>query len=246
MTTSEFNLSVMRVGGVALVRAEGVLDLSTYARFRDGLLKCAADEPIGLVVELDWDLEIANASVVSVFSTVWMRVSEWPGVPVLLVAIRSRHRDLLVHSGVGRFVPYFSSLQTALDAIDEPPYRRMDRMSLPPTTASVAQARDFVRRTCLRWDLAPIADDAAAVAAELVDNAVRHTVSGPAVRLELRRDKLTIAVKDTEPSPPVAEANGTHGLDVVEALSRIWGSSPNSSGGKTVWAVLDTVQDSGP
>lgn len=251
MTTTAVRLSALRVGGITLVRARGVLDLATYACFRDSLLKYAADEPTALIVELDWDLEIASTPAVSLFTTVWMRVSEWPGVPVLIVATHRCHRDLLAFSGVGRFVPYFSTLQAALDAVGRPPRRRLDRMSLPATAASVRQGHDFVHDTCVRWGLAPIADDATTVADELVDNVVRHTVFGPEIRLELRRDRLTIAVRDADPLLPVVheltpETSGLRGLDVVEALSRTWGISPGWSGGKTVWAVLEVLGGARP
>ena len=241
MTTSELHLPALQVGGIILVRCGGVLDLSTYVHFRDSLLKHAADEPTALIVELDGDFEFGSTAIASVLSTVWMRVSEWPGVPVLVVATADRHRDTLVTSGVGRFVPYFSSLQAALDAVGKPPRRRLDRMTLPSTPGAGRYARDFARTTCVRWRLDSIADAAADVVGELVDNVVRHTASGPAIRLELRGERLTVAVGDLEPRLPKAnDTHRPHGLGIVEALSHNWGSTPAWSGGKTVWAVLET------
>ncbi|WP_433271961.1 ATP-binding protein [Actinosynnema sp. CS-041913] len=227
--------------GAAVVRPTGLLDLTTYVEFRDGLLKCALDEPLAVVVVLDEGFAFATPAAMSVFTTVWMRVSEWPGVPVLLVGASQPHRATLEEGGAGRYVRHFRSVADALTAAGERPVRRRDDTWLPDSAVAALLARRFVRETCRRWQLSHLLDAALLVASELVENAVHHARSAPHLRLELRADRLTIAVRDdAEPmrkKPATPWADG-HGLSLVERFSRVWGSSPWPGGGKVVWAVL--------
>lgn len=239
-------LDVDTEAGSAVVRPAGRLDLSTYAQFRDGLLKCALAEPVAVVVVLDDDFEVATPAVMSVFTTVWMRVSEWPGVPVMLVGKGARHRQLLVEGGAGRFVRHYPSVREALAHAHGRPDRRRDETWLPASPVSALMARRFVRETCERWDLREVLDDALLVVTELVENAVDHAHSAPHLRLELRDRALAIAVRDDEATPPERREPGTRpggrGIALVEELSRVWGHTPWPGGGKVVWAVLDATR----
>jgi hypothetical protein len=87
--------------------------------------------------------------------------------------------------------------------------------------------------------------DAAAVSDELVSNGLWYSDEELILRLELRRGLLTVAVTDVNPAPPTLTRTtrteiptGGFGLQIVSALSAVWGSSPTTTGGKTVWAVL--------
>ncbi|GGP77132.1 hypothetical protein [Saccharothrix coeruleofusca] len=237
-------LDLAEVDNVVVVRPEGRLDLTTYRTLRDGLLKCAVTGPSAVVVRLGEDFEFATPAVMSVFSTVWMRVSEWPGVRIMLVGESDTHRHALASGGAGRFVPHFASLEEALAVVEDPPHRRRDEVELPESPASALMARQFVRATCERWEVHELADDAVLVATELVDNALRHARSAPNLRMELRGYRLVIAVRDGSNSPPTARVAagpeaGVRGIQLVEAVSRFWGYSPWPGGGKVVWAVLD-------
>lgn len=238
-------LDLDRVDDVVVVRPEGRLDLTTYRALRDGLLKCAVTGPAAVVVRLGDAFEFATPAVMSVFSTVRMRVSEWPGVRIMLVGESDAHRYALADGGAGRFVPHFASLEEALAAVEVPPHRRHDEVELPESPASALMARQFVRATCERWDVREAADDAVLVATELVDNALRHARSAPHLRVELRGHRLVIAVRDSSHTPPSARADGgpdsgVRGIQLVDAVSRFWGYSPWPGGGKVVWAVLDS------
>jgi anti-sigma regulatory factor (Ser/Thr protein kinase) len=229
--------------GAAVVEAYGRLDLSTYADFRDRLLKIAAEEPTALIVHLTDDFNVTSTAELSVFTTVWMRVSEWPGVPVMVVAGDHHHRKALAVTGVTRFVPHFPSVREALDAVGKPRARRRHEVVLPRSTSSPRLARAFVRDTCARWNLLPLVDDAVLVVSELVENSVRHAGSGAMLRLELRTGQFVIAVHDEDADPPelrplTLDQPGGRGLPLVEALSRAWGTSPHPGGGKVIWAVL--------
>ena len=92
------------VGSALVVRPVGVLTADATRWLRDELLKCAAEEPPVIVVDLDGVL-VAEASVLTVFPTVSNRISGWPGVPLVLVSARQSLRALLRTSSVRRFVP---------------------------------------------------------------------------------------------------------------------------------------------
>ncbi|WP_309117085.1 ATP-binding protein [Saccharothrix sp.] len=229
--------------GAAVVHPVGRLDLSTYAQFRDGLLKFALAEPLAVVVVLDDGFEVATRAVMSVFTTVWMRVSEWPGVPLLLVGASREHRRLLDEGGAGTFVRHFPSVREAIADARRRPDRRRDETWLPASPVSALMARRFVRDTCARWHLHDVLEDALLVVTELVENAVDHARSAPHLRLELRDRALAIAVRDDAAAPPVRRAPGPRpggrGVALVAKVSRVWGHTPWPAGGKVVWAVLD-------
>jgi anti-sigma regulatory factor (Ser/Thr protein kinase) len=117
-------------------------------------------------------------------------------------------------------------------------------------------ARRFVREMLTCWGLEALADDAEMIVDELVVNAVLHgTRAGLAhasqtgalsvLRLCILRrvGEVMVAVVDPGNETPVprmpewAGENG-RGLQIVAALSHVWGWSPIAGHGKAVWAVL--------
>jgi anti-sigma regulatory factor (Ser/Thr protein kinase) len=231
--------------GVALVRPTGVLDLTTYADLRDTLIKCALDEPRAVVVDVG-TLWVPTEATLAVFSAVWMRVSDWPGVPIVLVVPDPKNRQRLGRRAIARFVPVHATLAEALQQIGDPPPRRRGVLELPCSSNSPAAARRFVAGTCERWNCVELLPDAVVVASELVENAVRHAHSEPRLRLDLRRGMLTVAVYDNDPTPaqpvaPVGLASRHLGLELVDRLASTWSCAPTWSGGKVVWAVLSPL-----
>jgi len=114
-------------------------------------------------------------------------------------------------------------------------------------------ARHFVREMLTCWGLEGMADDAEMIVDELVVNAVLHgTRSGgmrsgaPSVlRLCLLRriGEVMLAVVDPgneapKPREPDWTGESGRGLQIVGALSHVWGWSPIAGHGKAVWAVL--------
>jgi hypothetical protein len=128
---------------------------------------------------------------------------------------------------------------------------------LMPTPEEARTARQFVRELLSCWGLEYLTDDAELIIAELVVNAVRHGMrtvtqgvmpgpfAPPALRLCLLRrvGEIMLAVTDPSDEAPVpqmpdwAGENG-RGLQIVGALSYVWGWSPIEGHGKAVWAVL--------
>jgi anti-sigma regulatory factor (Ser/Thr protein kinase) len=113
-------------------------------------------------------------------------------------------------------------------------------------------ARHFVRELLTCWGLEALADDAEMIADELVVNAVLHgtrvgPARGPMTVLRLcmlrRPGEVMLAVIDPGnetpiPSRPDWAGESGRGLQIVAALSHVWGWSPIAGHGKAVWAVL--------
>ena len=115
--------------------------------------------------------------------------------------------------------------------------------TLPGSPHSARMARFYVRAALTYHSLSGYADDAEAVTAELIANAVTHAPA-PVVTLALTwmEGFIGIVVTDPSPLPPVKRDPGKdiehgRGLHIVEALSTRWGWQPRDPG-KAVYAIL--------
>ncbi|WP_332909597.1 ATP-binding protein [Nocardia yamanashiensis] len=231
---------------VMVVRPHGLLTLAGYREFTDTLVKFALDEPSALVVLLD-ELGFGTDALFTAFSNAWMRIQNWPAVPLLLVAPAANLRMRLRASAVSRFVPVHPSVAAATAASRTTPPRRRAALELTAGADCAQRARLFVTDTCAGWALAvQVGEPARLVVTELVDNAVLHTATERiGLRLEWRPEKLAVAVSDTDSHLPLAHvprADGPqrgYGLHLVAAATRAWGSTPRPGGGKVVWACLE-------
>jgi anti-anti-sigma factor len=244
-TADQIAIEQHELAGCTVAGLGGRLDAQTYGTLRDRLIKLAIEQPRALLVQAD-GLEVSSTSALTVFSAVWMRINQWPAVPMALVAVDERQRRLIRYSGVQRYVPTYSSLTDALGAVEEPPQRRRHTAVFPAVAASSHAARAFVRDTCVAWNVVSRLEDALGVASELVENAITHGGTDLELRLELRAGHLTVAVRDGNPRPAVLRQGAQgglsgYGLQVIAALSKAWGCSPAPHGGKVVWAVLSLV-----
>lgn len=222
-----------------VVRPVGVLTLESYRGLRDALLKCAAQDPPAIVIDTD-SMRTSDKSALAVFPAVWMRISDWPGVPMALVSARQPLCTLLDLSAVPRVVPTFRSVADALRAL---PSRRRRTMQLRCEPTSPRLVRQVVEQTCRQWGIPGTAEEAVLVVSELTENMIQHARSDGWLRLELRGQILTIAVADADPRPPrlcppEKRQGGGRGLVLIARMSRRWGSAPQPRGGKVVWATL--------
>ncbi|RSD09355.1 ATP-binding protein [Amycolatopsis eburnea] len=241
MTGSVVNLAVDRIEEATLVTVSGELDTGSYPVLRDGLLKIATDAPEGLVADIR-ALRIHDPALASVFPLIAMRIGDWPGIPFTLVAAEPGHRALLNRHVVDRYLPVRDDLTGAVAALDHPVRRRSER-TFPRTEGSSALVREFVTGRLAQWGVPELAEDARFVATELVENVLKHTVSEPRLRLDLRRGVCTVAVADQDARPAVllerlSPFEPGMGLKLVAQLARTWGCSRSWAGGKVVWAVL--------
>ena len=131
-------------------------------------------------------------------------------------------------------------------------------LALAPAAQPAKNARRFTRVTLGRWGLETLADDAEIIVGEFVTNAIRHTGGTAAgghrlaparadsrigLRLFRRSGEVMCAVLDPSDAapvlkPPTCEAECGRGLQLVDALSDVWGWSPVVGQGKAVWAIL--------
>lgn len=121
---------------------------------------------------------------------------------------------------------------------------------------SARAARRLTRNTLRDWGLVSLADDAETIVGEFVANALTHaavrTSVGPyrrsgvenlGLRLLRRTGEVICAVLDPSDTAPVLRIPGGveeagRGLQMVDALSDVWGWSPVAGRGKAVWAIL--------
>jgi hypothetical protein len=119
---------------------------------------------------------------------------------------------------------------------------------------SARAARRLTRNTLRDWGLASLMEDAETIVGEFVANAVTHAAAPAStfrrpnvehlgLRLLRRTGEVICAVLDPSDVAPVlrvpagAEEAG-RGLQMVDALSDVWGWSPVAGRGKAVWAIL--------
>ena len=225
--------------GAVVVVPQGLLDGDSYRKLRTTLFMLAAEEPRAVLVDVD-GLRVVRPVVLALFPAVRNHLATWPGVPLLLVATRPEIREQLADYYMARYLPVHTELGAAVAGIGEPPARELARIVLPAGAATLEAARTFVGSHCDRWQVPDDrANDAILVAGELVENAIHHAHSTPALRVELRAGTLTVAVYDGEPDAPrLADPAGAQGLTAVDRLCRTWGSTATSDGGKVVWAAL--------
>lgn len=228
-----------------VVAAEGSLGVGSYGRLRDALLKVAADAPSAVIVDLD-RTDIPSPVALALFPSVAAKIAVWPGIPLILVVADDEKHRVLAEYRMRRYVPVHRNLDEAMAAIGDPPPRRIAHSKLPYGSMCFTPARDFVTEWCERWQVSDgWTSDALRIAMALLDNTITHTDEAPTLRIELRRGMFTVAVYDDnarparQVDPGTDPATGTeHGLAMIERLCRTWGSTPTSSGGKVVWAVL--------
>ncbi|MFD2420138.1 ATP-binding protein [Amycolatopsis pigmentata] len=240
--STEIEVAQREQAGCAIARLTGRLDSLNYLRTRDQLIKLALEEPRAVVVEVD-GLEVPSEPLLTVFSAAWMKVSQWPGVPILVVATDVIRRRWLKRCAFSRFVPVFADIDEAVDSLGVTPMRRRATIDLAAEPSSAALARRFVRGVCAEWSVEPEIEEVVCVASELVENVVKHADTVMQLRLELRDRLLTVAVRDGSPHQAVLRQSQSGlpvglGLRIVSHLSRTWGCTPDIRGGKVVWAAF--------
>ncbi|MGM1062248.1 hypothetical protein [Saccharothrix sp. Mg75] len=232
------SLSARSHGDAVLLSPTGRLDLSTYARLRDGLLKHLVDQPRAVVVGLGPELDIGSDSLTSVFVSVWTRSRPWSDTPLLLVATTAGHRSTLARNGVPRFLPCFDRLTAALDAVENPPPRQRDQAQLPLDADTEHLARDFTRRTCHRWrGLHDITPRAVLLAGELTGLARSTAASGTTLVLLLERRpahlSITVRCVGATSTHPVTAPDLTR----AQRLSTAHGTV-RTPDGAVIWATI--------
>jgi anti-sigma regulatory factor (Ser/Thr protein kinase)/anti-anti-sigma regulatory factor len=235
-----------KVGGddSVVVAMAGRLGLPDVAAVRLRLLKCLADSPAALLVDLS-ALTVTDNLALSLFAATSRTAAQWPGIPLVLCAPTAEVRAELSNAAY-RGIPVFGTVAVARE------YVHHHRETMPtrtdeilPVAGAPRQARNLATEACTLWSLPELIEPARLIVSELASNVVDHARTMATVRLSLRREYLTIAVRDGSPAEPVRPtradpvdlATRGRGLLIVEASARSWGWLP-SEGGKVVWAAL--------
>lgn len=233
-----------RHGDSAVLRADGVLDSSTYRSLRDSVINAALDEPQAVIVDVD-RLAVPSPSAWSVFTSARWHVNIWPDVAIMLVASDIRDRRAIARCGVARYVPVHPTCHAALLAADVVSWhsRRRGRAELPRSRAGIRLARAMIDGWLTAWSCDRLIPVASTVATVFIENVLEHTDSAPVLIVETCQDTVTVAVEDGSHRPAGRHEDAGSGADIVSGLAivsvlcRAWGSTPTSSG-KTVWALV--------
>lgn len=228
--------------GRLLARLSGSLDRHAVSSVRGALLKCLAEEPDALIIDLA-GLVVHDRLSLAVFTAVIRQAALWPGTPVLLCA-PSPQTACLLRAAAYRRCPIFPTVQAARhEALNHRVVLPTISDELLPVTGAARQARNVATDACIRWNLVHLIGPSSMVAGELVSNVVEHAATMMTLRLSLTERYLQIAVRDgsvAQPrlrgGSPLLPATG-RGLRLVDAITRSWGTLP-ATGGKVVWASL--------
>ncbi|MFI5952626.1 ATP-binding protein [Cryptosporangium sp. NPDC051539] len=229
-------------GSVTLIRLSGFLGLRGVPAVRGVLLKCLADFPAGVVVDLS-GLSVRQPVLLTVFPAVLERTASWPAVPLALAAPSDSVAAGLGRTSVPMLVPVHPSVEAATDAVRDGGRMPRVRLHLRPTDSAAARARALVADACTAWGLDRVRNEAMVVATELADNAARHARTEFTVTVLYREPMLHLAVRDRAHEParlrPVELASGLpgKGLRLVDEFATGWGTLPTPDG-KTTWAVI--------
>ncbi|MET0758590.1 MAG: STAS domain-containing protein [Mycobacterium sp.] len=230
------------VGDSTVLNARGVLDDSTYLALRDQVIGAALEEPDSVIVDVT-ELDVPSESAWLALTSASRHVDRWPEVPISLVCRHAAGRNAIVRSGVVRFLPVHSTIQSAIEASSRTHRdRRRAWADLPATVSSLKSSRDLVAEWLTAWSRAELIPVTNIVVTTLVENVLQHTDSRPRVRLETDGAAVTVAVEDSSHTPAgLREATiamrAPSGLRIVAAMCRMWGNAPTPRG-KTVWAVI--------
>ena len=124
-----------------------------------------------------------------------------------------------------------------------------DVLRLPSHSASVNQARTYVKDVIKSWKATPTTDPGVPTS-EVVTNAIVHAKSEVALRVRLVDGHARVEVHDDDPQPPEVKTgdphgNGGHGMRLVDALAACWGITSIEGDGKIVWFDIDLDIDRG-
>jgi anti-anti-sigma regulatory factor len=231
--------------GHIVVAVRGDLVLDGTPRLRTALLKCLAEQPHALLVDLA-GMDSTEPTALAVFTAVAHQAARWPGTPVLLCGSRPAVRAQLDRGRFGALQTYESVSAALLAIAGGRVSASVLTEQLLPVTGAVRHARDLATEACSAWDLPHLLGPVSLLVSELVSNAVEHAGTMITVQFARRSRYLHLAVRDGLPQepildpPPPGSVRRGHGLVLVDSVATHWGTLPTSDG-KVVWATLATA-----
>jgi hypothetical protein len=221
------------------VRVEGQLDVSNAVTLRTTVLKCLADEPAAVVLDLR-DLTCPDNAPLTTLTALARAAAAWPGIPLVAhsagpdLVERLRATSVIWSVAV---LPDAAAAAAHLSNTRGPASVRVDLSS----GEDLAHVRATARQVCEEIGRPAAADTVEVVVTELATNALCHGAGSRTVIISASRYHLHIAVRDESVEVPHVRTAGDdehgRGLRIVEALSSAWGSTPTRDG-KVVWATV--------
>jgi anti-sigma regulatory factor (Ser/Thr protein kinase) len=214
------------------------------------VLSAAAEEPVAVVCDLSGVHGRRDVSAVARLAFLGAEVQDWPGTPIGVVCPDLGLRNGLAGQHDGRYLVLGERRGEVLAQLATVTPPTVIRVPLPATARSARAARDLVARACLDWGCNSQIGAATLIVSELVTNAVLHAGTDLWVSLARSGSRLRLAVHDNNDLLPTLRVpDPTHisgrGMLLVAGVSQSWGAVHTSTGGKVVWAVLDTASDGG-
>ena len=230
-------------GWYPVIRLAGVLDTDTAAAVRLALVELLAQQPEAIVIDVS-DLQLPNPTATSILRDVARETADWPSGHLALCAPTSEpwHTTGL---------PVWRSTADAFSDLGEPEPPRQLSLEMEPVVGAARRSRELVTEACGRWDQPAFAGPACIVITEMVNNVVAHAKTPMIVLLAIRRDAMSVAVRDRSSTVPrftgpvPATSYGGRGLLLIDSVADRWGSLPLEAG-KVVWAVLQQPEEPAP
>jgi hypothetical protein len=165
---SDLEITVESVPGqeALLVRAVGSLTMRNRRRLRSSVLKCLADCPTAVVVDLS-DCRLAELLAAAVFVAVRREAAVGPGINVLVYGASGALAERI--KALDPTQPSYETRQQAIDAVECGPIVpswRQQRLPVEPETASLAGC--LIADACVDWHLPDLVYAARAVMFDLV------------------------------------------------------------------------------
>jgi hypothetical protein len=222
---------VRRQQPFAVIAMAGTLDQDTLVQAGVTLSDCLAGQPEAVLLDLT-DTRCGDEERLPAWlHRAAVSASRWPGIPIMVAAapcpVPVDHDGLLVFDDL-------AAAEKAAEALGVSPRRAV---TLPPTAASCARARDLAQRACVAFGLPRLGQLTQLLASELTANAVTHARTELELTLRRHGESVIVAVRDGDPRLPSEagpEDRGA-GLELVSGMATDWGSLLTSAG-KVVWA----------
>jgi len=197
---SDLEITVESVADQAalLVRPVGSLTMRNRRRLRSAVLKCLADCPTAVVVDLS-DCRLADQLAAAVFVAVRREAAAGPAINVLLCGASGDLRSRI--KALDPSQPCYATRREAIDAVPGgPAVASWRRQRFPATPDSTSLAGCMVADACVDWHRADLIHPARAVMFDLVRAA--HVCSPAELRIIVspRADGLLLSVRSHVPA----------------------------------------------
>ncbi len=238
-------VTVEPADGIIVVALRGLLTVETVPIVRATLLKCLAQAPEVVIVDLA-DLRVDSRSRLTVFPAA-VRTHASPGTTLVVCGAASELVSAM-SAGVLGDVRSFASCADARASLGagRPAAPRRASLRLEPAPTAPARARRMITEALRTWGVDDLTGPATLIVSELVSNAVQHAGTALIVNASVRGEHLYLSVQDHDPQaptvpdrPPIdgSPTAGGRGLHLIEVYATAWGSH-FAADGKTVWATL--------